>query len=479
MLHSARSLACLLALATLLPSCAKESENDLSGYYPVFQYEVETVLSALKRAPLDVAPGVSTADADQVGLIAMAASPRSSAGQKVGQCTGFLIDQNIVATNSHCMTAEVMRNADCGESLGIKFRSPDAEGKTLYSCKRVLKKSTLKEEEIDQADWAFFEIQAPSRRTLRVARLGLPDELRVRSVRVDPKGNGLIGGTITSAECNTAQGSALNPHYVANFSTTGLAMGCSARQGNSGSPVLNVATGEVVGILQAYLTDKYMKIVNKQLSPLGLSFPATPPDHFIFTNLSCVEEARGTFTLNQAACAADRQKTLVDSIGESHEKNLQESLAQEGSVWERSLPPVALYTISMGQMTDGFRAKPLCLRPLRDWPAGVLEGKTSEGFLRSTDTYRVSFDEALKVKPQFALDPAMRIAKNIRLLTSRESIQYTFTFRGEGGEITAVSFKTKRYGFVDEQPVEGLDWCSPEALARGNVADTSPRASRP
>lgn len=474
MLNSPRVSLLLLAAVVILPSCAKEVEYDAYNTYPIYQYEEETLLTALKSAPLDVDYTLPSDAADKVGLIAMAAGPRNSLGQKLGQCSGFLIDRNIIATNSHCMTEEIMKSSDCSQNLAIKFRTVDSNGKNLYACKRVLKKSTLSEEELDQADWAFFEIEPTTRTPMKVSRTGISDETPIRSVRVDPKGNGLLGGTITQAECRTAQHSILNPSYTSEFSRTGVAVGCTVRQGNSGSPVFHALTGEVVGILQSYVTENYMKLINKKLQPIGMSYPSTPPSHFIFTNLSCVEDWSTGVNLNSGRCAEARLATS-DARNEGAKRSLTEGLVRESSRWEASLPSVALYMISIFDDGLSLRATPFCLRPLKDWSAAVLSTKETEGYVIRDSRYRFPVDVSLKIKTKFSTDPALRLRQEVAVSSSTEMRYLTFTFRAEGSEIKASM--SSIYGY--DLPLEGFRWCTPEQIARGNLPDPTQVKAKP
>jgi hypothetical protein len=464
----------VLAAAVILPSCAKEVEYDAYNTYPIYQYEQEvTLLTALKSAPFTSDYTVSSGYADKVGLIAMAAGPRSSLGQKLGQCSGFLIDRNIVATNSHCMTEEIMRNRDCSQNLAIKFLNADSAGKNIYSCKRVIKKSVISEEELDQADWAFFEIEATDRAPLRISRSGITDEAAIRSVRVNPFGNGQLGGTLTSADCQTAQSSILNPSYTSEYSRTALAIGCGARQGNSGSPVFNASTGEVIGILQSYVTDNYMKLVNKKLAGTSLTYPSSPPAHFIFTNLSCVEDPRTGASFNDIACARARTPYGANSRNEDAKRSLTQALLREGSRWELSLPKLALYAVSVDKDGLNLVAAPLCLRPLSEWPEEVLASKTSDGYVFQEHTYRASIAATLRIKPEFKLDDALRLSREMSASSQAEARIFTFTFSKEGGEVKT-KMLSKYGGSYGGTDLEGIGWCTPEQLAKGNVALSSP-----
>ncbi|RZA00093.1 MAG: serine protease, partial [Proteobacteria bacterium] len=279
-------------LALLCPllflSCAKEERHGSSTNYPVYQYEEEglTLLSVLKKAPLTFAGGALPKSAESVGMMAMAASPVNSIAFSIGQCTGWLIERNLVATNSHCITEEIAKAKDCGPTLAIKFPRRDSKGVDTYSCKKLLRKSDISGDALIQPDWAFFEISADEQLPLRISRFGVADETPLRSVRVDPTGGGSLGGDISEAYCKAVQNSVLNFGFKQNYSPTALAFGCSVMHGNSGSPIFNATTGEVVGIAQAFLTDNFMATANKGMESLGLKYPSSPPPHILFTNLS-------------------------------------------------------------------------------------------------------------------------------------------------------------------------------------------------
>ncbi|RZA06726.1 MAG: trypsin-like serine protease [Proteobacteria bacterium] len=472
MLKSSRALLALLC-PLLLNACAKEETHDAFNTYPIYQYEEEglTLFSVLKKAPLSYGAGGLPKSAESVGMMAMAASPVNSVLFSIGQCTGWLIERNVVATNSHCITEEIAKARDCGPTLAIKFPSRDSRGIDTYACKKLLRKSDISGQALIKPDWAFFEISADEREPLRISRSGIADEMPLRSLRIDPTGGGSLGGSFSEANCKAVQNSVLNNKFNHDYAPTGVALGCTVMQGNSGSPIFNSLTGEVVGIAQAFLTKNFMTGANEEMKEFGLRYPSTPPPHVIFTNLACVEDARTGMRNNQTLCEAKGPSLLDKALKQDSAASAGAALDRESTAWENSLPTFALYRYGLTLDPIVARATPFCLKPMESWPAKILDTLVTDGYVFRTKTYRVSFDSELSLKPILTLDPDLRISSKIEMEASKKQRALRITFSGEGGKVEAAD--ESLYG--SQSDLEELHWCSAEELAKGHIAPTLPR----
>lgn len=197
---------------------------------------------------------------------------------EIGRCTGFLVKNDMVATNSHCIPKDIRYdNAYCEGDLAIRFMRADGK-ESIHECKGILEFSEL--ETIGQ-DYAFFKIEPTDIKPITIAQNGLKDNSTIKLASVTPMKD-TLGEILTVKPCRVVVGSLINFKGTTPWSETGLSRDCQGIRGNSGSPVLNT-NGEAIGILQSSMNDlpKTFKTV--------FDTSGKVPDHFIFTNFSCVE----------------------------------------------------------------------------------------------------------------------------------------------------------------------------------------------
>lgn len=465
-------LACSFLTLLVVTGCAKERSSHTevnygwTSPYPVDEPQSD-VVRTLERAPLTCSGGCP-AETLQLGLIGLATETKDWSGKyPMGQCTGFMIAPNIVATNAHCLPPVVMEARDCGEVLGIKFLRPDSQARTTYACKKVLKRASLETDPLDGPDYGFFQIDAPERTPVRIARSGIADFASVHSVRVDPLGNGVLGGSISEAYCNTTQRSLLNTRYTSEFSPTALAIGCSAEHGNSGSPVFN-QLGEVIGILQAKKKPEFLALLRDPMRQLGAEVPGVAPNHFVFTNLSCVEDPETGRLANEAACSAAHKGDFLATIGTADfAKDADVKASAAIQAWRQRLPSIAYWKFSFDKKVSMVSAFPRCLRPLADWPEEIRETQDRQGLFWRKKTFRFSYETGMRVSPKLELDAQMRFRPQAQIQTQVTSWNVELTTAGEGSEVETMAESTDPQ-FKLRMPLSGSRWCSAEELAQGD-----------
>lgn len=153
----------------------------------------------------------------------------------VGFCTGFLVGPDLVATAGHCVTSQ----ADCeGIALHFKFEQPMADtvptlvpAADVYSCKTLVDRIQTPTD-----DWAVIQLDRPVTDTLPlcIRRSGQP--ALDSNIEVIGHPYALPKKVAAGAQVK----SVADTFFSANLDTYG---------GNSGSPVFDLATLEVQGIL--------------------------------------------------------------------------------------------------------------------------------------------------------------------------------------------------------------------------------------
>lgn len=164
------------------------------------------------------------------------ASERFSDQPSLSTCSGFLVAPNVLVTAGHCVKAST--GCDSGAWVfdykiirnGEDIRVPSS---SVYSCKRVIKKVL---DPLERRDFAVIELdrKVTGRRPLKLRETGKVSPGDRLAVIGYP--NGLPLKIADDGEVRR-----LEKHFfVTNLDTY---------HGNSGSPVLNTATGIVEGIL--------------------------------------------------------------------------------------------------------------------------------------------------------------------------------------------------------------------------------------
>ena len=165
---------------------------------------------------------------DNVGIIYANTNGRPY-NPDISQCTGFLISENIVATNSHCIPQRLKSKGSlCGGQIAIRFIGH--EEKDVYNCKRIIDFSNIAP---FRPDYAFFEIEPTKTTPLTIHKGGLSNNEAIKVFQVTPL-NDESGGVLQSKECKVALSTVLNIKGLSSWSKTSLALGCKTVQGNSG-----------------------------------------------------------------------------------------------------------------------------------------------------------------------------------------------------------------------------------------------------
>lgn len=236
-----------------------------------------------------------------VGLVLTAKTNPTLGSQftEVSRCTGFLVSEDIVATNSHCVPDWLKKDpgADCSEGLGIRFRGlPETNS---FVCKEILKFSQVTPEVsstiLYTPDYAFFRVEKTGKRSFPFSRSDLSDDQIVKIPTFDehPAQNDPDFLELVVKRCPVVFKSFALDVGENPLAPILLLGDCGTQKGNSGSPVLN-DSNEVVGLfygratfaeeaverLISELSDRFYRL---HLTDLGLN-----RDFSLVTNSSCL-----------------------------------------------------------------------------------------------------------------------------------------------------------------------------------------------
>jgi hypothetical protein len=395
-----KSVVPFFLFAAFVVGCSKEHQQLRVGGKKMATEDVQT--SGYMLPDTWFARALSGAKLDCVGdcpsSIGMVGFFETDYGEEtlVEQCTGFLVAENIFATNSHCVPEKVRAgDVECTSAMGIAFPNGTAVN-DVRICKKILQISSVADT-FDLDDYVFIEIAPLARQPVSLSQSGVADALTVSVHKINPRVDGQLGGTYETQICATVQNSLLNLFYIDKFSRTALAVGCRVMGGNSGSPVTN-EQGEVIGLLQSRKVSDYLYYLGDQLARKNnLVLPELPPEHFVFSNMACIPDpVTGDFEKQQ--CDYFRYRSLAFIFNNLVDASVDEFDHIVGK-WKAQLPVFFDYYY---EQTKGFAsiftATPKCVRlDLLGSTIGKTDALVFSDFLRVVKEYEV--DEHLRFRP--------------------------------------------------------------------------------
>ncbi|MBL7716141.1 MAG: trypsin-like peptidase domain-containing protein [Bdellovibrionales bacterium] len=155
-----------------------------------------------------------------------------------GECTGFLITEDLLLTAGHCVPTQMECTFfnwvfDFKQDLVGTAALPVVQPDQVYSCKRILAVRT----QIIGEDWSLVELDRPV-----TGRAGLP--IRKTGTVADVAAIGTVGYP-NGIPAKAIDNGFIRTNTDPNFFTAVL----DTFGGNSGSPILNLVSGEVEGLL--------------------------------------------------------------------------------------------------------------------------------------------------------------------------------------------------------------------------------------
>lgn len=233
----------------------------------------------------------------------------ASTNHEVLTCTSFLIGNDLILTNSHCIPDEIKKKpALCSERVKIHF----PHSSEAVSCKELVSYSP----NFDNApDLALIRTEKTNRIPLILHTDGMDEKIySIYKITPDKKAKGIL----TRETCESAINSFALPDFDHPQSPM-LALGnCHAESGNSGSPILS-EKGEAVGVLQARIklgeSETFLRLIREylqsdEMAPLSSG-----------TNLHCLN---GDFSI--------KKKCIWESAPENNFGNMEDFLQKNSDL---------------------------------------------------------------------------------------------------------------------------------------------------
>lgn len=449
--------------AIFLNSCAVESSSvQVLKPHPFQSKNYSTLTNALQRADFRCSDFRNCPE--NVGLIFVNFEGRKS-NPRISQCTAFLISEDTVVTNGHCLPDRLKhRNADCSDQIAVRFLPQN--GKTsVFSCKQVL--NSRQDQSLFGQDYAIIKIEQTPFRPIPLRTSGLKDNEQIKVAKVTPHSDHRAGGRLEVESCKVVIGSALNLRANTSWSQSGVGMGCRTIQGNSGAPVLSQG-GEVIGVLQSFATDEYLKELKKQFEHLNLEVPSVAPRHFLFTNLSCIDDPM-IASPHLAQCQRDKDLSFTDCIGFWDEARISRHLNFTNTLNE-GLPSIFLYRISQKVERSFYThtASPFCVKP-REFLGNFVQRRQSL-WGEQEETLSARFTLTTLFEASMSLDADLRFNPEIEFFTTNEAFRTVNITRAQSGweGSSRTAFEMGMGVRYLESRIQ-LPECTPDQLESGSI----------
>ena len=367
------------------------------------------------------------------------------------QCTSFLVADDIVATNSHCVPAE-LRNAGASCACQIAFLFPSKTGTNVRAaCAEVISATKIdenpkSEDYLRKVDVAFLKLTQPVKNVtpFRFDRKGLPDGTRLRALVIDPVKQGKLEGLLKIQDCSTVQATFANPSYVTETAAIATAGGCEVRTGNSGAPAIDDA-GAVRAVVFGVLQPEMMKDLQ------GYSTPGVFQAISYLSNSACIDVPSGVSVTgareNDGVC--DR-RLLRESLRERARANANLDLESSFTTWKQSAPVIFGYRMIDAKAPPGFTplrtSVPMvaCINSPAAWPSAKALQPQLEKYTRTGDVVTAAL--AIPVwAGTYNLDELYRVSIRASQV-DRAVLELAFDAKSIEAGPTKVDFKVKSDG---------------------------------
>lgn len=246
-----------------------------------------------------------------------------SDSMQISRCTAFLIQTNVVATNSHCIPKDIKNGVTAYGRM--YFILPNQYGFPIEIAS-LIKASDIDAKDQFSQDYALLKVNLsqPSNKVLKVSKAGVLDAKKyniphVNQVKSEWSHNA-YSFQVQSVDCEAKQNSPVFPFFDSEHGKIATFMNCPIKEGNSGSPILD-KDGNAVAILSAYF-----RLEN---TPLGKLMKVDDlikiPRIALATNFSCIQDFSQNHSLNEEC----NKELAMDEYYDYYKKLRSEALKKE------------------------------------------------------------------------------------------------------------------------------------------------------
>ncbi len=446
----------ILSATFLIQGCNNNTNPDIDKSTPPPYYTPENYTGLemeLQKAEFSCA--TQNACPKSVGLI-FSNIDGNVHSPTISQCTGFLVAEDIVATNSHCIPNRLKTpNSSCDAQIAIRFVESSG-AKNIFTCKEIINYSSIG---TFDPDYAFFKIEKTSREPLLIHQNGVKDKEPIQVAKITPLIHS-IGGILEVESCKVGLGTLLNLKSTNSWSKIAVGLGCQGINGNSGSPVLN-DEGKVVGILQSKMTKEYKNYLENTFKTFNIKFPTSIAPHILFTNLSCVADPE-TGNFNKEKCLNGEKLSFLNCISFNNEKT-QANIKDLYDKWKTDLPTIFVYEFITEEATFTTEAQPICVKPKAKY-ADYSRFVTLNGFIGFRKEHlKLSYPHAVTIAQKFTINDEFRLDTEIKFSEKSRSVYNIDLVKNQGKWTGTTSIYRKSndmFGFNNSEMALALPECS-------------------
>ncbi|WP_408097588.1 trypsin-like serine protease [Peredibacter sp. HCB2-198] len=350
-------------------------------------------------------------------------------GNKLNFCTGFLVNENTVATSSSCLPSLLrLVGQDCGRDVFFFFPKTSNRPAEKVGCKQVLQASQL--DGNDPILWrdnvSFLQLSSPltNRRQVGISREGIANGKEYQTWFVDQQDE--YTAIIRREYCEAAHNTYINP-LASNLSSPSMVFNnCTLKNGNTGAPILD-SKGKVRAVVSTNMDVKlrnYLESTGLLTNPLRQMFHAT--------SFACAPTINDSEMLDEKECTKDLTYNKVDRLRSEMLSN-NNCFADLKKKLESSLESISRYiTFGVKLIPNGdyqrVEVYPKCFKPLTGWIATLNNTRNnyvmemslpSNTFKRAMDVYgRIYGAEVETKKENFFLQFSLKSLRSVKKSTT-------------------------------------------------------------
>lgn len=350
----------LLGLCVLMVGCGKKTKTKVMQTEP-YQQPISVTERFLEKQT--VACDMDTYCPNYIAKIVVVDGVNS-----YRYCTGFLTDENTIATSSSCLPPLMRREKqDCSRDIFIFFPRTANRPAERVGCSKVIQFSTLNgnDPNLWRDDISFLQLNKslPYRRQASISRDGVPNNRLFTTWMLDQQGD--FSALIKKSTCQAVHNNYVNPLVTGYSSPNMIFADCGLTVGSTGAPVID-NYGKVRAIISKGISQNLISSIQK----FGwLSEPLREMAHG--TNLGCAPTIYDDEKLDERECLKELSDQDIAGIrGSMTSFNI---LFQEPKLKLREqLQGKSQYiNFDMKLTTHGnvqsVDVMPKCFKPLNNW----------------------------------------------------------------------------------------------------------------